>query len=1131
MRFHHDRLILAPTDLSGYLNCRHLTALDLRAAKGEFERPKVYSPVTEALQRKGIEHEQGYLAHLRSRFERVVELPDHASLAETRAAMAAGTDVIYQARLENGIWSGYADFLVKVATPSRLGDWSYEAQDTKLARSTRAGTILQLCVYTLLLEELQGVQPEFMHVVAPGRDWRPEVYRVDEYAAYFRLLRRGIGRFAEQPEDTYPELVSHCDLCAYWERCETVRRADDQLCYVAGIQTRHIETLRAAGIRTLQAFAETEELVRPSRGSRETLERLRDQARIQAKGRREQSNAFELRTPFDTEHGFQRLPEPSADDIYLDFEGSHFTEGGVQEYLTGYVTVSADGSYRYTDLWADTLALEQANFEAFIDLASAVRARNPKAHIYHFAPYEPAALKRLMGRFATREQALDDLLRGKAFVDLHSIVRRSLIASVESYSIKHLEPFFGYRRAQDLREASAARRAIEAALEYGPLDEAVAAERQIVTDYNREDCESTHRLHVWLEALRAEAERQHGPIPRPAVDEEEAKPPKELDAALQALRDALIAGIPTDPAEQTPAQRARFLLGHMMEFHRREEKAVWWEYFRLRDLPVEELAGERKAMTGLTFQAIVNAKAAPVIRYTFADQDADARQGDDVYETDGGKIGSVLSVDYNTRTVDITQTRATAEVRPDTVFLHSSISPKEIRQSLMRFGNHVLAHGLAPADPYRSALRLLTREPPGAPGTPLRYQREPVVAAAVRLALALDHGVLAIQGPPGAGKTFSGGEIICALVAAGRSVGITAVGHAVIHNLLEQTARAAAEQGIGSIGLYHRHSANSGRYEGDAPITNISNYDKVLDGIGDGTIQVIGGTQWMWSREEFTQAVDVLIVDEAGQMSLSNVLAAAPAAKGLILLGDPQQLEQPIQSAHPEGSAVAALAHWLGDHETMPADRGLFLDETWRLHPAICAFTSEIYYEGKLVPRPDLLHQAIGGDPAFSGAGLRYVPVVHSGNTARSAEEVDAIAGIVQRLTAAGATFTDRHGLTRALTLADVLIVAPYNAQVAALKERLPALAERIGTVDRFQGQEAPVVIYSMTSSSPDDAPRGMEFLYNPNRFNVATSRAKALCILVGSPLLLEPVCRTPRQMKMANGFCRFGELAGRVAN
>ena len=346
-----------------------------------------------------------------------------------------------------------------------------------------------------------------------------------------------------------------------------------------------------------------------------------------------------------------------------------------------------------------------------------------------------------------------------------------------------------------------------------------------------------------------------------------------------------------------------------------------------------------------------------------------------------------------------------------------------------------------------------------------------------------------------------------------------------IHNLLEKTAEAARDMGMANIGLYHRSSTN-GKYEGDLPIENINKYSDVLSGLTEGSIKVLGGTQWMWSRPDFVQAVDVLIVDEAGQMSLANVLASAPAAKSLILLGDPQQLEQPIQSAHPEGSDVAALKHWLGEHETMPVDRGLFLDETWRLHPDICEFTSEIYYESKLSSRPNLVNQTIRGSEALSGSGLRFIPVNHTGNTARSTEEANLIAGLVAQLSSGEVTFVDQHDEERDLQRTDILIVAPYNAQVATLKEKLPELANQIGTVDRFQGQEAPVVIYSMTSSTPEDAPRGMEFLYNPNRFNVATSRARALCLLVGNPSLLEPTCRTPAQIRMANGFCRYREMA-----
>ncbi len=294
-----------------------------------------------------------------------------------------------------------------------------------------------------------------------------------------------------------------------------------------------------------------------------------------------------------------------------------------------------------------------------------------------------------------------------------------------------------------------------------------------------------------------------------------------------------------------------------------------------------------------------------------------------------------------------------------------------------------------------------------------------------------------------------------------------------------------------------------------------------------GECQILAGTAWLWSRAEATACVDVLFVDEAGQMSLANALAIAPATKTLVLLGDPQQLEQPLKGSHPEGADVSALQHLLEDAKTMPPHRGLFIDKTRRLHPDICRFTSEMFYENLLTPEPGLENQRIEGHPWLGNHGLRYVPVNHEGNQNSSVEEAERIGELVESLLAPGITWVDAAGNRSPLRPEDILIVAPYNAQVALLSQRLPNI--HTGTVDKFQGQQAPVVIYSLTTSTPEDAPRGMEFLYSVNRLNVATSRAKALCILVASPKLLEPECKTPRQLKLANALCRFAELAESV--
>jgi uncharacterized protein len=399
---------------------------------------------------------------------------------------------------------------------------------------------------------------------------------------------------------------------------------------------------------------------------------------------------------------------------------------------------------------------------------------------------------------------------------------------------------------------------------------------------------------------------------------------------------------------------------------------------------------------------------------------------------------------------------------------------------------------------------------------------------AIRTGKALNQSVLAIQGPPGSGKTFTGSEMIVALVREGRKVGVTANSHKVIRNLLDTVVSKAAEKGV---------TVNVGHKNGDDPpddgeaevVRSFADNPEALTALEVGEINVLGGTAWLWTRPEFADKVDVLFVDEAGQMALANVLAVSQATSSIVLLGDPQQLDQPQQGSHPDGVAVSALEHLLGEHQTIPEDQGIFLKTTYRMSPPLCAFTSELYYENKLKSQRGLENQRLVNAGDLSGSGLWYLDVEHDGNRNHSPEEVDAIDALVKRLTSDGVMWQDASGASRQLMLTDILVVAPYNTQVNRLQEKL-GLTARVGTVDKFQGQQAPVVIYSMATSRPEDAPRGMEFLYSPNRLNVATSRAQCAVILVASPHLFRPECRTVKQMKLANGLCRFRELASPLA-
>jgi uncharacterized protein len=720
---------------------------------------------------------------------------------------------------------------------------------------------------------------------------------------------------------------------------------------------------------------------------------------------------------------------------------------------------------------------ERCIFEQFIDRVIARRKTYPELHIYHYSPYEPVALKRLMGRYATREDELDRMLRAGMLVDLHSIVKQSMRASVEKYSLKDLEIFFGFARETDLRDARLALQAMERGLELNDIDSIPAAARTAVASYNREDCLSTLHLRNWLEDLRPAG-------PRPPLD------PGDPSVAVDEKRQRVLALM----ARLQDGDPARWLLSYMLEFHRREEKAPWWEYFRLRSLNDEELLEERAAISGLTFLKQVGGKDThPIHRYQFPPQETQIRRRDEL-ETSNDSCGKVVEIDPAARTIDIKKTGAMANIHPTSVFSHTVITGGAVAESLFRLGSWFADNGInATAGKYHAARDLLLRLP------------------------RTDH-VLPIQGPPGSGKTYTGARMICDCLKKGEKVGITAVSHKVIRKLLEETLKAA------NFTLRAIEKVNEKSKEPHLFIKETKENDAVLEALQSGDARLAAGTAWLWAREEFADSIDILFVDEAGQMSLADVLAVSQAAKRIVLLGDPQQLEQPLQGTHPPGVAVSALQHILGDAETMPPERGRFLAETWRLSPAICNFTSELFYEGRLESHAGCELQKLEGPTRFAGSGLWFVPVEHEGNQSRSKEETDVVADVVADLLQPNVTWIDAKGEPHPLTAADILIVSPYNAQVFDIADRLPTI--KAGTVDKFQGQEAPVVIYSMATSSPEDAPRGMEFLYSMNRFNVATSRARCVVILVGNPRLFEPECQTPRQMKLANVLCRYLEMA-----
>jgi predicted RecB family nuclease len=1116
------------SDLVGHLDCHHLTALDAAVARGTLSKPKIWDPVLQTLVERGLAHERQYVETLKQSGVSVVEIAGGGISAtqvdQTLAAMREGAQVIVQGALLQGVWSGRADILRRLEIASDLGAWSYEVIDTKLARQTKGATVLQLSLYADLLAAMQGRMPEHMYVVTPGSGFEPERYRTADFGAYYRRVKSGLEQFldGEASGATYPDPNEHCGLCAWRVPCDERRRSDDHLCLVAGITKIQIGELKARQVSTLAALAQMPLPLswKPERGVAASYERIREQARIQLQGRVEGKPLYETLAVV-KDLGLSGLPTPSVGDVFFDLEGDPFIEEGGLEYLFGYAF--EENGFQYREDWAVSRADERQAFETFVDFVMARWQKYPDFHIYHYAPYEPSAMKRLMGRYATREEEIDRLLRGGVFVDLYQIVRHAIRASVESYSIKELERFFGFERATPLVDASRALAAIQTCLELKDPEAITSELKATVAGYNRDDCASARGLRDWLEEVRAHLVAGGTVIERPApTDAESNEKQSEWRARVEELVGRLTAGIPAEADERSAESQARWILAHTLDWHRREEKTLWWEYFRLSGLSSEDLFDERAALGGLTFAGKVGGTLkSPVHRYRFPAQETELRGGETLHRTGGDKLGSVERISLDERVVDIKKRGDSAGVHPQAVFAHNVINTAVLAEALMRIGEAVADEGIAGAGRYGAARSLLLREPPRLNGEPLYIPGETTLAGAMRIAPQLKGGVLPIQGPPGTGKTHVGARMIACLAKMGKKIGITATSHTVIRRLLDEVVAAATELGAGLRCIQKRDDG-----ENTDSITCTDSNEAVFAALGSGC-QVAAGTAWLWARPEAFESVDVLFVDEAAQMSLGNVLSVSHACLSLVLLGDPRQLDQPTQGTHPEGTGVSALDYILEGRQTISADRGLFLRETWRLHPRICAFTSEMFYESRLQPIKGLELQEIRTQGRLRGSGLRFVPVMHQRNQNSSPEEAQAIANLVAEILGSSTTWVDRFGAASAVTLDDILIIAPYNAQVFDLKDRIPGA--RIGTVDKFQGQEAPIVIYSMTTSTHADAPRGMNFLYSLNRLNVATSRARALSILVCSPALFEPECRTPEQMRMANAFCRYLEMAERV--
>jgi uncharacterized protein len=1159
------RVVWSASDLKVAAECEFawLRALDAKAGR----IPAVEEPEDEMLERAarlGDAHEAQVLERYREQYGRgVIEIAatrsrdEDGMAAAVEATMAALQDprarIVFQAAFSTPEFVGFADFLL------REDDGRWRVQDSKLARRAKVTALMQLAAYVDQLDRL-GV-PRSDEVDLLLGDGTTSTHAVADLMPLFRVRRARLrALIADRRLELGPagDAIAWADprgelgvvACGRCATCEQEVVATRDVLLVAGIRPVQRERLRAAGIRTIDDLAGA--AAAPQGMNPETFGGLRTQARLQIAsppGVPDAAGAAEAAAPLYEvvlPEALATMPRPDRGDIFFDFEGDPlYTEAGAGgdrwgiDYLFGWV----DLQEQYTPLWAHTFADEKAALERFCDFVAARRAAHPGMHIYHYAPYEPTHLAAMAARHGVREADVDRMLRDELFVDLYPIVRRALRVGSRSYSIKKLEPLYmgDEVRTQDVKQGG------DSILRYVEARELIAAgdsaTAQVIlddlADYNRYDCVSTRRLRDWL----VERAREAQVLPaRPDDLDAFTYEPSPLALALTARAsdgdpdhpDTVALRLGAAAIDYYPRERKSFWQGHFQRL--REPLALWADTrdviavdpARARvlhdwDVPeggravrrVVELRGDVAPGTRLKEGAqpfVLYARPAPFPADASSRWIHVARSVEVVAELEDGVVVSETSIGGSTW--DELPVALTPAAPPQAGNQQKSIDA---------WAEAVLAAGPSfPADPATDILR---RRPPRTRSGALPVPSGDDVDAIVAAVRDLDRSYLAVQGPPGTGKTYVGSHVIARLVRDhGFKVGVVAQSHAVVENMLDRVVAAGVPASLVGKAL------KSGATGAEPCFTVIQK-----NGVPGFTAErpdgyVIGGTAWDFAHEARVPrgSLDLLVIDEAGQFSLASTIAVSLAASRLLLLGDPQQLPQVSQGTHPEPVDTSALGWVMDGEQVIPATHGYFLGRSWRMHPAVSAAVSDLSYAGRLASHePAALRALEGVEP-----GLHVLPVRHHGNATESPEEAAEVVRIVADVL--GRAFTDiRIGdggvgdvcPPRPLAQEDVIVVAPYNAQQQCVEAALAAAGYadvRVGTVDRFQGQEAAVSIVTLAASSGRDAPRGSDFLLLQNRLNVAVSRAKVAAYLIHSPALLDELPGTPEGVARMSAFARL---------
>ena len=1178
-----NKRIITPTQLSLFSISELGAQLEELVIRGKFnDKIPEESELEKQLIKDGERHERVLIESLKGENNNVVKIGDYPPkqrIIETINAMKNKATYIYQASLENSEMKGTADILRITNQPSKFGDWSYIPIECKLSSKSKTTFIVQSCAYCDLLESIQGTKADYFELYLGGMKF--EKFETKKYWNWYTFLKKRYKVFLSCfNEEIQPQLIpdNHGKWTDYVNEKLKERR---DLIIVAGMTKSQRIKLIKNDIKNIDDFAALKANNKIFGSKKSTLRNLHNQAKVQCiKKTSDGKPNLEPRMWSDVDEDNIKikniLPLKNKGDIWFDMEGFHDSVTGVKlEYLFG-ACYEKNGQIEFEKWWAHNPQQECDALENWINWVEDRRKNYPELHIYHYGNYEKDAMRKLQQKYPNSSAVgiTDDWLRDGLLIDLLDICKRAIYLGEESYSIKKVEKLYKGKRKTEITTAADSVVAYQRFLESGEKKEVKESPLlQNIEKYNKDDCESTEELHTFLFDLKKEYKEINLFFENKIDDEvsKEIKPnaydqinqisndifdqiPKELrfldndnevNEASNSINDIGPLGL---------TWKSQRVLSQLLRFHSNEAKNLWWRYFDRKKADIFELEKDSESIHEAIYIGKKKDKDKKLELYNFKFEPfPNSKLQSDFL--DGGlemeiqQTGLSLTVQKLEEESGIisfkmqkTKCQNWKNNNKDIKFFEIEEFPGLPKNcSLFKkerdLGKTLIDRLLPQAESWiqnkesfpLSLKTLLERRGKNELielNKILKNSNSGFVNHITEYMNSQKSTTLAIQGPPGTGKTTLIAEVIIGLCLKGKRIAISANSHPAIDNLLIKIKTISKKKSIDINVVKSDNSKSSERKKKlqDNSIITI-NSKKIKN-----EMTIVGGTTWAHSIDESINKYDVLVIEEAGQMSLANVAVISRCAKSIILVGDQQQLPQPTKATHKFGGGLSALEYWMNNEKVVPDNLGIFLDKSWRMEPSIAKIVSDLFYDGKLKSHINnkinkiiwSVHVQSSNGNVIPNQGFHFENVPHFGNSQTSKEEASKIKDIVEKLNGSRYEyFSEGKMLSGKITHKEILVIAPYNAQVNLLKNYLKDKA-RVSTVDKFQGQEAPISIFSLTSSTGNDAPRGLDFLLQPNRLNVAISRAKCLSIIVGSNHLSSTLIKSIKDAELINTFCKI---------